>query len=77
MKRDATKVQPRKLKLNFTMKKVSKKVPSVKNGDNVEYISLNGDMQKKIKGGNLIAGSSSTDRVCQGGCGSTRAYTTR
>ena len=54
------------------MKKVSKKVQSIKINDD-KYFSLNGKMLKKIKGGSsLISGSSSTDRVCSGGCGSTR-----
>lgn len=58
------------------MKKVSKRVQSTKVNDD-KYFSLNGEMLKKIKGGSsLISGPSNTDRVCSGGCGSTRAWTT-
>ena len=57
------------------MKKVSKKVQSTKLKEEF-YSSLNGKMLKKIKGGSsLISGPSDTDRVCNGGCGSTRAWT--
>jgi hypothetical protein len=52
------------------MKKVSKKAPNIKKIEDVEYISLNGDMQKKIKGG-AATRESDTDRACsRTGCGS-------
>jgi len=53
----------------IAMKKVSKKVQSTKNED--KYVSLNGDMLKKIEGGTQ---SGSTDRLCSGGCGATAAF---
>ncbi len=51
------------------MKKVSEKA---KTQELLE--SLNGDSLNKIKGGETLITGSSTDRVCSGGCGSTRGW---
>lgn len=40
--------------------------------DDVKYISLNGSMLNKIRGGE--GGSGWTDRLCGTGCGATSAF---
>jgi len=48
------------------MKKVSKKVQSIKLKEG-NYISLNGKTLSKVKGGN-VPPSGNTDHACSGGC---------
>jgi hypothetical protein len=57
------------------MKKVLKKVQTTKLNEK-NYVSLNGEMLSKIKGsGSTEDLSTWTDRLCGGGCGSTRSLT--